>query len=308
MEICGVQVRPHGDGTGHGFSPRRVPDGRALTITYDASIPAQGSGLTVSNSASLDGVEHGASDYNMIVNVEKIAGNGTGSTRTLTVSKVDRDNTDKKLEGAKFNYYTIIKNVSALAPTGLLEIGGTSYKVHQFNRDDDPYVTDENGSFKISEGLSPGYYYILEEVEPPAGYKKLEDPIVIYIGFREDVGKDSEEYAGGKLPDPDTVTAIAAYDLNVENVHEKGSLTIKKTVVKADGPAGIPEYFEFAINSPEDLDGRTFKATISSGETISGDGVGEDVTVTFTKSTAYVKLKGGQSITINELPTGESIL
>ncbi len=177
-----------------------VPNGKALTVTYNALIPEKGPNVKVSNKAGIEGIETSETGYNGTLEVNTIYGIGEGGTYELTIQKVDKNDSNKKLEGAKFKFYIVTGNDSALTGNTSVKIGETEYSC--YTQDDWTVTTGgEDGSFKITKDMSwklgPDNYYILEETEAPDGYEKLA-PVIFYYGLKKE-DMDTENYPGVKF-------------------------------------------------------------------------------------------------------------
>ena len=95
-------------------------------------------------------------------------------TYKITIDKIEKDNTVKKLEGAKFK----LRNSSNGYVKKSAETG--DYTISWGAVDDaSVFETDENGAISIV-GLDAGTYY-LEETVAPSGYNRITDPIMVTI-------------------------------------------------------------------------------------------------------------------------------
>ena len=160
----------------------KIPDEKALQITYDALITAMGDNVTVSNKASIDGVGRTDSSYEESLKVDKVHAGGEGSTHQLTIVKTDSKQTSKKLDGAKFKFYIVRGGTSGLDETKKITVGDKKYSCHSENEWE---FTTKDGQYTINGwNLEPGNYYILEELDAPEGYNELKDPILFYYGLK----------------------------------------------------------------------------------------------------------------------------
>ena len=202
-----------------------VPDGVALTIKYDAQIPQLGKDVQVSNKASVDSVNRTDSSYDRSLAVEEINASGTGSLYSLTIEKTDSKN-GKKLSGAEFKFYLV--STGGLAGTEQITIGEKKYDC--YTEDKWLVETGKDGTFEISKDmnwrLEPKNYYILVETQAPDGYEKLEDPILFYFGFKDEIDKDNyptDLYVvpGGKVP---LIIADSPVEYNLPETGGPGTL------------------------------------------------------------------------------------
>lgn len=157
-----------GDEEGRTVATYRVPNGTAVTITYDAMVVGNGP-IVYDNTAEALGKTkkvEGHVDIN-------VAGVGEGTLANLRITKVDGYDASKKLAGVQFKLYAS---------------DGTPI---QDRRSDPavevPYViltTDENGvltidgdELEITVGDTPdeSRKYYLEEMNPPEGYQVRSD-------------------------------------------------------------------------------------------------------------------------------------
>ncbi len=161
----------------------KIPDGKKLFINYQASIPEMGE-VEVSNKASIDGVDRADSSYDGALVVDKVYAGGEGNTYRLTTEKTDSQNASRKLKGAEFKFYMVKKEGESWEDTKTFTIDGENFSC--YSKDDWQFETNESGTFTITGwNLEPGRYYILEELEAPDGYQKLEGPVLFYYGLED---------------------------------------------------------------------------------------------------------------------------
>ncbi len=206
----------------------KVPDEKALTISYNALICETGEAVQVSNEAELEGEGNYKSGYDAQLKVNRIWANAGGSSYSLKVEKVDKADSNKKLAGAKFNCYIVRKPDSTIdvgeSDHNPISIGDKEYSIHFIEQKS----TDEDGTFTLTDYVEPGNYYILDEIESPEGYMKPDEPILFYYGFENDI--DNVNYPGALF-----VPGGGA--LTVTNEHAAyGDLKISKTI-DVKGPA-----------------------------------------------------------------------
>lgn len=92
--------------------------------------------------------------------------------------------TEKGLADAKF---TLSKNPNGTDPIKLINKGSNTYRVAKKDETNTitEVITPDNGRFTI-QGLGAGTYY-LTEIQQPAGYNKLSDPVTVVIDENEKV-------------------------------------------------------------------------------------------------------------------------
>lgn len=168
-----------------------LPDNRYLKICYEALVTEQGDNIEVSNTASIEGVAETKLDENTAFDVSNTSGSGQGSIDYFTLHKVDEDNVQKYLQGAKFNIYkaTPDENGKYTFGTGT---GETKYSAKLIGN----YTTDASGKIEVkNENVQAGQYYILEETEAPRGYIKPEKSILVYFAGANEVPADVDKNA-----------------------------------------------------------------------------------------------------------------
>lgn len=145
-----------------------LPDNQALTITYKANInAAPNQTTTINNIAYWEGYSAPASAVYNVDNFSYTTGGTveTGATPTVTVIKMDGDDTSTKLSGATFTLEEVTYENGTFTPTGAVELWtGT---------------TDENGTLTFGDGEQKMEYntiYRLTETEAPPGYIKDDNP------------------------------------------------------------------------------------------------------------------------------------
>ena len=95
---------------------------------------------------------------------------GSGS---IEITKVDFEDSSKKLNGAKFTIKKLVKDEA-----GTIQIGNDKFKVDT-GFEKQPITTSGNGIATFNE-LDPGFYQI-EETEAPEGYVKLNSSFIIEL-------------------------------------------------------------------------------------------------------------------------------
>lgn len=128
--------------------------GESVTVTYKATITA----TTASNEAK--GHKSGA---------EYAGDNVTLYTGSITLTKVDANNVEKKLAGAEFTVHKVGENnVRGEALKFDYNEGVYTYNPNSTRQDATTVVTDTNGEVKV-EGLDKGTYHFTE-TKAPNGY------------------------------------------------------------------------------------------------------------------------------------------
>lgn len=191
-----------------------LPDNRYLKICYEALVTEQGDNIEVSNTASIEGVAETKLDENTEFDVSNTSGSGQGSIDYFTIHKVDEDNVQKYLQGAKFNIYKATPDGNGTYTFGT-GTGKTKYSAELIGN----YTTDASGKIEVkNENVRAGQYYILEETEAPRGYIKPKAPILVY-------------FAGAKgIPEGATV------DKNAEVIGITYAFTVKNEAYKVELP------------------------------------------------------------------------
>lgn len=142
--------------------------GEKVTVTYQAKITA----VTAENTASghQSGQKYGGSKVNLY----------TGS---ITLTKVDANNVEKKLAGAEFTVHKVDENNvrgEALKFDYNEETKVYTYNPNSTRQSATTVVTDTNGEVKV-EGLDKGTYHFTE-TKAPNGYSINEDGKDIELG------------------------------------------------------------------------------------------------------------------------------
>ena len=133
-------------------------------------------------------------------------------TYELDVNKVDGNNVDKKLPGAKFKLQNGTQTQYAKVDSNNKFVEWTD----EANATE--LVSNENGLFKVI-GLDDGTYYLKETVAP-SGYNTLADPIKLVISANTNNGQNGF----GKT------TELTTIDVTVDNGSAKGGTVATGTV------------------------------------------------------------------------------
>lgn len=158
--------------------------GEKVTVTYKAKITA----VTAKNTASghQSGQNYGGSEVKLY----------TGS---ITLTKVDANNVEKKLAGAEFTVHKVGENnVRGEALKFDYNEGVYTYNPNSTRDDATTVVTDTNGEVKV-EGLDKGTYHFTE-TKAPNGYSINEAGKDIELGLGTGVKEASANFeASGDL-------------------------------------------------------------------------------------------------------------
>ncbi len=134
---------------------------------------------------------------------------------TYRLNAVKHNENDVKLAGAKFRLY--------LDKDCQTELGFAKHGDVYLPAADAQYiVTDDEGSFRL-DGLDQGTYW-LREVQAPAGYHKLKDPIEITIipGFVD----DRHAYVAGGQGLTDLTATAGGQDLETDPIQTSANLSV----------------------------------------------------------------------------------
>lgn len=134
---------------------------------------------------------------------------------TYRLNAVKHNENDVKLAGAKFRLY--------LDKDCQTELGFAKHgDVYIPAADAQDIVTDDEGSFRL-DGLDQGTYW-LREVQAPAGYHKLKDPIEITItpGFVD----DRHAYVAGGQGLTDLTATAGGQDLETDPIQTSANLSV----------------------------------------------------------------------------------
>lgn len=134
---------------------------------------------------------------------------------TYRLNAVKHNENDVKLAGAKFRLYL---DKDCQTEQGFAKHGD----VYLPAADAQDIVTDDEGSFRL-DGLDQGTYW-LREVQAPAGYHKLKDPIEITItpGFVD----DRHAYVAGGQGLTDLTATAGGQDLETDPIQTSANLSV----------------------------------------------------------------------------------
>ncbi|MCD8195634.1 MAG: SpaH/EbpB family LPXTG-anchored major pilin [Lachnospiraceae bacterium] len=193
--------------------------GKEITVTYEAEVNEH---AVIGNDGNLNTVYV---EYSNNPN-----GSGTGTTTEekvvtftfeLDVTKVDKDNPAKTLEGAQFVLYKMVNGSPSY-----VQIDAASQKVTGWTGVEGQASTlssDSSGSFSVI-GLDVGTYY-LKETKAPNGYNKLSAPVTLVIAaVYEDTDNDGLDEVSSLTVQVGTDAAVesadsdkSSVDISVEN-------------------------------------------------------------------------------------------
>ncbi len=134
---------------------------------------------------------------------------------TYRLNAVKHNENDVKLAGAKFRLYL---DKDCQTELGFAKLGD----VYLPAADAQDIVTDDEGTFRL-DGLDQGTYW-LREVQAPAGYHKLKDPIEITItpGFVD----DRHAYVAGGQGLTDLTATAGGQDLETDPIQTSANLSV----------------------------------------------------------------------------------
>ena len=249
-----------GQRTGETVVTYTVPDATKVEITYDALVLGNNS-VTITNTAKTP-------DEESVVTKTKdmgTAGDGSGEVINLKVVKADGYDHNIKLQNVKFKFYRADGE-----KIGKLEHGEVVEQLDYIE-----FSTDINGGFTISGDdyeLYGGVKYLLEEIEGPDEYRKLDYAYEYTFTYNSaDVNHQGPDY-------------IYYFDdsSHIENWPYEG-LILKKQVKNGD-EVDINRDFKFRV-SVLDSDGNV--------DTTINDKLGDH---TFVNGSCEVSLKDGQEV------------
>lgn len=136
-------------------------------------------------------------------------------TYELDTTKVDKNDSTKKLEGAKFKLYRVSGKEKQYAQVTDGKVSGWTTEANATE-----LSSDARGLFKVA-GLDDGTYY-LEETVAPDGYNKLTNPVAVIISADTTNGQEWTNY---------DQTPLTKIDVTVDGTKGTGNV--------ADGTAAI---------------------------------------------------------------------
>lgn len=137
-------------------------------------------------------------------------------TYKITIDKIEKDNTGKKLEGAKFK----LRNSSDEYVKKSVDTG--DYTISWGAVDDaSEFETDAYGAISIV-GLDAGTYY-LEETGAPSGYNRITDPIMVTITPTYDGTSKTLTNLSGTVGEGTATANTAEGEIKVQIANNKGA-------------------------------------------------------------------------------------
>lgn len=151
--------------------------GKQLVITYTATLNADDT--TEVNTPETNTATFDYSYYPYVTDSHKqITKTVDVTTFAIKIDKYDKDNTSKKLSGAKFDLYRTATQAEITAGSGIVTIPLTDIQGIKLEGDK---VTGENGSvsFEKYEANDNKYDYYLVETKAPSGYNILSNAVKV---------------------------------------------------------------------------------------------------------------------------------
>lgn len=141
-----------------------LPDGTPLEVEYRVLPAAKpGDSATISNDASLSGVQGGSVHHGATWVINQASGSTTGTSYSISVNKLDAEDISRKLAGATFELYSV--DLDAAIASGNLEGASTLVSAEQ---------TPESGTAIFGTKGTPlksDTLYWFRESAAPGGYK-----------------------------------------------------------------------------------------------------------------------------------------
>lgn len=149
-------------------------------------------------------------------------------TFELDVTKVDGDNSEKKLEGAQFVLLNSDKNKVATVVDGKLTGWGDVLGEDESWPENSVLTSDKDGLFKI-QGLDAGTYY-LKEIKAPDGYNLLANDIKVVIEATYDEnGEKTLKTLTIKVDDGEAANGTIQTGIVEATVENKSGATLPST-------------------------------------------------------------------------------
>lgn len=234
-----------------------LPDNLPLTVTYETTVnAAPGQTISISNNAHWEGY---ATPSGGSVEDEKFSYStggtaGADTSPSVTVKKLDQNNTGQALPGAKFTLEEVTYADGTFTPTtGGLSLTGTT-------------GADGTLTFGKEKGQTMRYntVYCLTETAAPEGYVMDAAPHYFAVVKKQDDGSYPT------FPNGVTVWYLSA-DYTYQAYNHKGEATVAKAFLDAGG------------NHLEKIDG-TYRFGIYTEANLTGDPL-QKVTITYANST-----------------------
>ena len=265
-----------------------VPDEQMYTLQYVYSVSgdiSNNTNLTVTNTASIEGLKTGSTDNNYTYTWEEADTSGTATTdKYFKFTKVDAANYRTTLKGATFNVYEY--GTDELVASYTTNDNGTFY-----------IYKDLSGATETYASLSQDTLYYVKEVTAPSGYDLSDD--VYYFYYSENSSLPSN--LGSEFSDTSQLVNLATQSKSVyvedEELPPTIDLTVNKKWFTADGDEtsrsdGSITYDVIQVATAED--GTSTESTYKSGETLSHD---DNWTKTYTELPVSGTDSSGNAVT-----------
>ena len=242
-----------------------IPDGTDLKLVYEVKVNGKfGENVTVTNTVVVRGKKEITSTDNRQVAIQETSAGASGKSDEISIHKVDEDNEEINLSGAKFKLQRMYWNEEL--QNFFDDPGNDAVQIE---------TTNENGYLKFT-GLLANTLYYYQELEAPSGYVLDSTKYYFHRSGNDDAAFEKRIQTAG------IVAPEKMGDILVSNeAEEKGSLVIRKSVEGADATG---KEFQFTVKG---TDGKWYQ----------GDGSASDTEY-------VLKVKANESITLSNLPVG----
>lgn len=265
-----------------------VPDEQMYTLQYVYSVSgdiSNNTNLTVTNTASIEGLKTGSTDNNYTYTWEEADTSGTATTdKYFKFTKVDAANYRTTLKGATFNVYEY--GTDELVASYTTNDNGTFY-----------IYKDLSGATETYASLSQDTLYYVKEVTAPSGYDLSDD--VYYFYYSENSSLPSN--LGSEFSDTSQLVNLATQSKSVyvedEELPPTIDLTVNKEWFTADGDKTERSDFSITydvIQVATAEDGTSTESTYLLGEMLSHD---DDWTKTYYELPVSGKDDSGNTFT-----------
>ena len=194
-----------------------VPDGKSLELTYCYQVWGRKTlEQSIGNSIELTVNDKSYAESSTSVAAKTITSSANAGTHYVTLRKVDEQDVNVFLPGAKFDLYRYDKEKNDYVK----------------ENDKSAQVSNANGTIQFND-LAFNTAYYLKEIEAPSGYLLDETPFYFYI-----VGADTSSTTcmpDGFETDPNTHTYMNQSNLYITNKANTTSLTVRKKWLNAQG-------------------------------------------------------------------------
>ena len=242
-----------------------IPDGTSLKLVYEVKVNGKlGENVTVTNTVVVRGKKEITSTDNRQVAIQETSAGASGKSDEISIHKVDEDNEEINLSGAKFKLQRMYWNEEL--QNFFDDPGNGAVQIE---------TTNENGYLKFT-GLLANTLYYYQELEAPSGYVLDSTKYYFHRSGNDDAAFEKRIQTAG------IVAPEKMGDILVSNeAEEKGSLIIRKTVEGADATG---KEFQFTVKG---TDGKWYQEDGSASDT-----------------EYVLKVKANESITLSNLPVG----